>query len=318
MLLLLVVSAFADDGVWVGGAASAVGGFTVNEQEPLAAMLQVEGNLNVTAGIFSADIDLDAHFNPFGSPFLGSGDVVVWYPDDGGDYVLAYPRPIEELELTVADGSWRVSGGLLNPAIGIETWDEWQNPLVTTSGMFAMQPGQIGGAEFGWTFGEEGPELSVYGGFDFAWHDEGLPAAEVGLTFSYSGDALGTYNGVWAMPTIDNYGALLSAEIYAAEAVTIDVSVSPGLIEGAGYVGGWADASFLPEAMLNPVVRVEGLVDPQQALVGLVPTAAAEVGANFHPVDFLNVQLAGRVTLEGQALNPGVVAGVSIFRPEPE
>lgn len=320
MLLLLVVAAHADDGVWVGGAASAVGGFTVNEQNPLSLRLQAEANLNISAGIFSADIDVDAHFNPLANEFLAPEDMITWCP---GDYILSCPRPIEQATFTLADGSWRVSAGLINPAIGIETWDEWQNPLPVFTQTYALQPSQIAGGEFGWTFGEEGPEVSVYGGMDWGWYgDDGFPTPEVGATVSYSGDTFGTYNGAWAMPAIQNYGGLASAQIQPSDLFRVDLSVSPGYIGGdssGGYVGGWAAIGFFPDGMINPIVRAQGVFDPNQVVTGQgFPTAVGELGANFKPVDFLNIQLEGRVSLEGQAVTPGVIAGVSIFRPEPE
>lgn len=327
-MLMLVGVALAGD-FFVGGAGSVQGSYTLDDKlaSPIGAIGQAELDLQYTQDTFTFRADLDAHFDLMAlssGPFLADGDMVVFCP--GGGTILACPRPVENLYVQLAGDHWRGTAGIQNPPIGIEGWDEWGNVLPSFSQMWGLQPSQIAGLGGGYTIGDGGTEVGLYGGYDMGWI-----TPEFGASVAYDGDAFGTWNGAWAMPMYDTgngvgyYGALLSGQLHLGDVADIDLSASPGLYGQSFFVGGWAMAAFLPNAVVTPAVRVEALADPDNALGTFFPTGFAKAqslgvgaGARVMPLPFLAIQAEAKIGVYDQFVEPAIYAQLSVFRPDPE
>lgn len=297
-MLLWIVSALAGDGYFFAG-----GGLVARpgwDGTDFTLGGELEGDLRFQAGMVGGRFDLDITATAL--PTLG---LVTFAPDVP---VIDTLRP-EWAMLEATGETWAARGGIINPAFGLEDWDDWALYLPTHGQYFAYTPGRLAGSEFAWTFGD-GPTVAIGGGYDMDWEQ---PIVEANIT--WESDAFATYSGIAAYPAHGRYGAVLGAEVYPAEFVTLAL----GGMAGVDGTSPYADVSiygvFLPAGIVNPTVRVEGAFDPD-GVTGAVPFAAS-VGGAVAPTDWLKFLVEGKASLVGPDVVPGVYASLCVYRVEP-
>ncbi len=314
MLLLLAAltsPAHADDDdnfFFVGGAAAIRPGYgpvlypAPSQAEGLSLWGEAEADLRFQAGIVSGRLDLD-----FAGTVLPDVGIVKALPDVP---VIDTVRP--EWAMIQAGGeTWVARGGIVNAAMGLEDWDDWAMYMPTHGQYFAFSPGRMAGSEVGWTFGDDGPTVSIGGGADLDWDSEGIVEANV----SYEGDAASVYSGVAVYPGIQRYAAVLGAEAYPAEFVTLALGGMAGVDGASPFTEVSLYGVFLPEAIVKPTVRLEAGFDPD-GVTGGAPWAAS-VGGAINPTPYTKILLEGKLLGTAGDPVPGVYASLCIFRPEP-
>lgn len=302
MLLALVSLTFAQDAeVFVGGGLQGRGALDLSDAGGFAGNVEAEVSVAGNAGGFIYRADLDATMDY--APTFGFQDPP---PDFGVNEIV---RP-EWLMLGYNGGSWEARGGVVNPGYGLEDWDDWTLYLPTHGQFFDPSPGRLAGSEFAWYF-ENGMQLAVGGGYDLDWES---PNVETNVV--YEGDAWSTWSGVSYYPSENYVTGIFSGEWYVADPFWLAWDSGAGAYDGGPFATAAIIGVFLPEAMVNPTVRVEGAFD--QADFGLAPFTAS-VGAAVVPVDFLKVLVEGKLTgVDGGDPVPSVAFSVNVYRPEPE
>ena len=109
---------------------------------------------------------------------------------------------------------------------------------------------------------------------------------------------------------------MLGAELYPAEVVTIALGGMVGASGGSPFADVAVYGVFLPEAVVNPTIRVEGNYDPDGA-TGAAPWAVSAGGA-IVPVDWAKFLIEAKVLGTTGEPVPGVYASFTVFRPERE
>jgi hypothetical protein len=311
MLFFLAAQALAqendadDDMFWVGG------GIAVRPHYMLDTFSlggEVEADLLAKKGIvgFRLDLDLNATVLPDLAITTVAPDIVP----------INMVRP-EWAMVEVEGESWVARGGIVNAGFGLEDWDDRALYLPTHGEYYAYSPGRMLGSEFGWTFGDDGPTLTVGGGLDLDWE---APTVEANVNIE--GDSFATWSGIAAYPTEGMYAAVIGAEVYPAELVTIALGGMAGVVGTNSYATGSLYGVFLPEAIVNPTVRIDASFDPDHAFdpgvggVGLSPWAVSAGGA-IVPTDWMKVLVEAKVMgTEGDPA-PGVYAALCFFTPDP-
>lgn len=270
---------------------SSAGGFGLGGEA------EVDGTFE--AGIVSARVDLDFTYVALPTP----GGIVYALPDVP---VIDTVRP--EWAMVQAGGdTWVARAGIVNSAYGLEDWDDWALYMPTHGQYYVASPGRMLGGEFGYTFAN-GLGLTVGGGqdLDFA-------AGIVDLTVNYEADSWGTYSGVAVYPGLQIYEAVIGAEAYPADALTLALGGMAGASGGSPFATGSLYAVGLPEAVVSPTLRVEGAFDPDGA-TGSAPWAAS-IGGAIKPTSFLKILLEGKALGTAGGVEPGVYASVCLYRP---
>jgi hypothetical protein len=285
--------------LWGGGGAHATTGFVGGQ---LVNQSQLEADGRLTAGWFSARLDLDLHLNP------------------AAPGVITTPYAPEWAMVQVGQERFRLRGGVLNPMISLEDWDEWDNYLPTYSLLFSgASLGRVRGAEAEVAF-DDGTAIFAFAGQDL---DFGVkpPPLVVGVGVSSEQDAFGTWSGVAAYPSEGWYAAYGSVEVYPLEPLSVALDTTTGLSAGAPFFVGQLVINALPEAAVQPVARYEALWDPEGAVLAPAPGLGrytASLGARYAPADPVLISLEGK--LDGMGLDPipGVFLGLSLFQTDPE
>ncbi|MGK3988945.1 hypothetical protein WME99_38230 [Sorangium sp. So ce136] len=310
----------------MGGGTSVVAG--VHRDPPgthrLDAFAQAEVGLRIASDslYFRLDLDMQAASAPLGLPAFGLPAFV--YPE----WSLPAPElkigPPEWAMLQIGREDYHLRLGVITHAIGIEDWDNWVNYFPTFSTMISTVPGRMLGVEPGLVLGE-GYEVNVFGGLDL---DVNAPTFGAGLTTMQA--LWSTWSGVAFYPTIDFYSAVVALELYPAEALTVSIDGSVGLVglpDEAGatklkpWVGGEFIANILPKVAIHPLVRVQGLHEPGGALSAFLfapqPSLSASAGLTYAPFDELKISLEGKASRVEDDILPGLFALVALRRPEP-
>lgn len=262
---------------------------------------EAEADLSFKKGMLGGRLDLD--FQPIVLPTLG---YVTALPDVPGINIV---RP-EWAMVEVTGDSWAARGGIVNAAFGLEDWDDWALYLPTHGEYFASSPGRMAGAEFAWTLGDSGPTIALGGGLDLDWD---MPIVEANITAE--GDAYAVWSGVAVYPADQRYAAVLGAEAYPAEVVTLALGGMAGIDHASPFANVSLSGVFLPAGMINPTVRVEGSFDPE-AVTGAAPFAAS-VGGAVAPTDWIKILVEGKMLLVGDELVPGAYASLCVYRVAP-
>lgn len=264
---------------------------------------EAEADLRFQTGLLSGRFDLD-----FQGTVLPDVGVVEALPDVPG---IKTVRP-EWAMLQLGGETWVVRGGVVNAAFGLEDWDDWALYMPTHGQYFAMTPGRMAGGELGWTFGEGGPSVAVGAGLDFDWGSEVVVEANV----TWEGDLASVYSGVAAYPgTMQQYEAVLGAELYPADFVTLALGGIAGVAGPSPFTEVSLYGVFLPESIVSPTVRLEGGFDPD----GVTPGApwAVGVGGAVKPTDWSKLLIEGKLLGTATDPVPGVYASFCVYRVEP-
>ncbi|GDX81997.1 hypothetical protein LBMAG42_38080 [Deltaproteobacteria bacterium] len=289
----------SDNFFFVGGGLAVRPGFS---QDTFTLGGEAEADLRFGVGMVSGRFDLDVT-----GTVLPDVGIVEAAPDIIPINVV---RP-EWAMLEAAGDSWAARGGIVNAAFGLEDWDDWALYLPTHGQYFAATPGRMAGSEFGWTFGEEGPTVTIGGGLDMDYEE---PIVEASV--NYESDGWATWSGVAVYPAMDTYEAVLGAEVYPADFMTLALGGVAGMGQGSTFADVSVYGVFLPEAMINPTIRVEGNYDPD-GWTGAAPWAVSAGGA-IVPTDWMKFLIEAKVLgAEGDPV-PGVYASLCVFRPELE
>lgn len=297
MLLLVTIAAAAD--VWVGG--GALTGVTVTEGGVDLPLSQAELDFRLANDILFVRIDADVHLDLSQDPAIP-----------------VQPLPPEYAMVEFGRERYRLQVGVLNPEFGLQEWDEWDNYLPSYSYGWSWQPSQVVGAEPGVVF-DDGTKVFVYGGLDLGWSGgwATLPDAPVvGAGIASEQDAIGTWSGVFAYPTLDYYGAIAAVEVYPADPLWLTLDAIGGVAEGEPFVGGQLVANLFPEAVVNPVARVETMYDPSLWYTGSM--VGGSVGVNVRPHEWVYVGVEGQFRVVEGVQAPAAVALVGVRRPEPD
>jgi hypothetical protein len=268
---------------WAGGAAHATTGVADGQ---LTNQSQLEADGRLRYGWLSARLDLDLHVDPFAPS------------------VIVRPYAPEWASLQIGQDRARLRAGVVNPAISLEDWDEWDNYLPTFSLLFTgASLGRIRGAEAELSL-EDGTALFVFAGQDL---DFGVqpPPFVVGAGIATEQEAFGTWSGVAAYPSEAYYAAYGSVELYPHDQLSVAVDTSLGLSAGAPFFTGQLVLNALPEAAV--LVAEPGL-----------RRATASVGARYAPADPVLISLEAKLDALGSAPVPGIFLGLSLFRSEPD
>ncbi|AUX49010.1 hypothetical protein SOCE26_105550 [Sorangium cellulosum] len=310
----------------MGGGTSVVAGVHGDPggSRRLDALAQAEVGFRIASGslYFRLDLDVQATSAPLGLPAFGLPAFV--YPE----WSLLTPGikvgPPEWAMLQIGREDHHLRLGILSHAIGMEDWDNWTNYFPTYSTMISTVPGRMLGIEPGLVL-DGGYEVNVFGGFDLDFY---APTFGAGLTTLQA--LWSTWSGVALYPTLDFYTAVLALELYPADALSVSVDGSVGLVGAADeagtvrlrpWVGGEIIANILPRDSIHPLVRLQGLHEVEGALSAFLfapqPDVSASVGLTYAPFDELKISLEGKVSrVEGDVL-PGLFALVALRRPEP-
>lgn len=289
MLLVWIPLSLAE-GPWidVGGA---VGGTADVAPGAVASDTQAQVEVSGGAGAVTFLAQLDVHVDPL------AGEIVTpWAP--------------QEASVRGQFGAASVTAGVFNPQMSFEDWDPWANYLPAFSVLFnAAQPGQVAGANLGLAAGPG--EAFVYGGTDLSW---GWPADTAaaptfGAGYVAETDTWGTWSGVAAYPTLDLYGAFLAGEVYFDVAsVALDGGV--GTSAGAPWAALQGYVVALPEALVRPTVRLEGVYEKDGAL-GAPHDLRASLGAVAVPVPWLHVGLEGAMLHTPEGWSPAATLSLT-------
>ncbi|AUX38401.1 MULTISPECIES: hypothetical protein [Sorangium] len=310
----------------MGGGTSIVAG--VHRDPPgtrrLDAIAQAEVGLRLASEslYFRLDLDMQATSAPLGLPAFGLPAFV--YPEWSLPAQELKIGPPEWAMLQIGREDYHLRLGIVSHAIGIEDWDSWTNYFPTFSTMISTVPGRMLGVEPGLVLGE-GYEINVFGGFDL---DVDAPTFGAGLTTMQA--LWSTWSGVAFYPTIDFYSAVVALELYPAEALSVSIDGSVGLVGAADeagaielkpWVGGEVIANILPSMPIHPLVRVQALHEHEGALSAFLfapqPSVSASAGLTFTPFDELKISLEGKASKVGDDILPGLFALVALRRPEP-
>lgn len=330
----------ADIEMWVGGGTSVVAGVhrdvSGSGDSRFDAMAQAEVGLRLARGplYFRLDLDVQASSAPDGMPAFGFPGFLFpsWALPTRGLKI----GPPEWAMLQIGREAHHVRLGIVSHPIGLEDWDNWNNYFPTFSTMINTVPGRMLGIEPGIIVGN-GYEINVFGGIDLDMGDlkfkfddpySDVPVFGAGLTTMQ--ELWGTWSGVALYPTLDYYVAVLALEFYPAESLWVDVNGSTGLVgvpDDAGnttmkpWIGGELIANILPLEPLHPLVRVQGLVESDDALSSFLltpqPTLGASAGLTYSPFPELKISLEGKVSKVEDDLMPGLFASVALRRVEP-
>ena len=297
-LTLALSAAHANDGPWFFGGGLTLRPTYVGETFTLGG--EAEADLRGSAGPINLRLDLDLTGTLV--PDLGIKSVTPDVP------VLNMVRP-EWAMIETGGDTWAARGGVVNAAFGLEDWDDSALYLPTHGQYFEASPGRMLGSEFGWTFGEAGPTFTLGGGYDL--DDE---EAIVEASLNYESDAWATWSGVAVYPALETYAAVLGAEVYPAEVLTLALGGMAGSGEGNLFANVSIYGVILPSAMVNPTIRVEGSYDPG-GWTGSAPWAVS-VGGAVSPTDWSKVLIEAKMVGAEAAPVPGVYASLCVFRPE--
>jgi hypothetical protein len=244
-------------------------------------------------------LDLDVNIDPF------TGEV-------------SYPGP-EWAMIQVGGPKVRGRFGIINPQIGLEDWDRWNNYLPTWSVMFnGATPGRILGAEVAGTVGD----FEVFGfvgdDVDFAAPD---PSLVMGVGISGERDTWATWSGVVGYPLDGYYAGFFGFDFYPAEEFWFSIDGGAGVSGTSPFFGGQVVLNPFPEEVVQPVVRGEYVFDPDGAALGGseygIPLATASVGLRSQPLENMSIMVEGKATVWPEGLSPGIFVSLDFFRPEP-
>lgn len=320
MLLLAFAAspAFAQDGpeLWGGAAVSVLGGaFSESGVVTDPVGTQVELNGAIGWGWGHARVDLDAHFD------------LVALADGDSAGVLPYPnRVLAEAEywpewamVQLGREAPHLRLGILNPNIGLEDWEPWTNYVPSYSNNFVYAgAGRFLGVEPSITL-DSGYDLFAFGGYDIDWASYGA-----GVGVATAQDGYGTWSGIVVYPsfttcpsgdTCFNALAAISLEVYPADPLWVTLDTVTGIRGGGFYTSEQLVLSVIPEAVVNPFVRGEVVIDPDGVLGA--PDATASLGARSDVTDFLRVALEGKSTFAGGATDVGAWLMIAAHVPEP-
>jgi hypothetical protein len=286
----------------VGGAVN--GTATVSAQEAVADT-QVQAQVQGGAGVWSWNVILDLHADPLAPS-------------------IVTPVVPQEASVRGQFGAASVTTGVFNPQMALEDWDPWVNYMPAFSVLFwAASPGQVAGGMAGI---EAGPgEAFIYGGTDLSWGWPAVPdfasgvgaGATFGAGYTAETDTWGTWSGVAAYPEQEVYGAYLSGEVYLGSAATVALDGAAGTMSGAPWGGLQAYVVALPEAIVQPVVRIEGVLDPD-AVLASPHDLRASVGALTMPVPWLHVAVEGDLARTSSGWVPSATVSLTGLTPASE
>lgn len=284
---------------WFGGGLHTTTGFAAGQ---VSNQSQAEADARLAYGPLSLRLDLDLHLDPF-------------VPG-----VITTPYAPEWASLQIGNDRLRLRGGVVNPMISLEDWDEWDNYLPSFSLIFnGASIGRVRGAEAEVAF-DDGTTLFAFAGQDL---DFGVqpPPFVVGMGVSTEQDSFGTWSGVAAYPTESYYAAYGSVELYPIDPLSIAIDTATGTSAGAPFFVGQFVINALPESPVQPVLRYETLWDPEGAVLTGAPGLdrfTASAGARWTPVDVALVSLEAKLDgMQGDPV-PGVFLGLSLFQAEPD
>ncbi len=283
---------------WVG--AGVTSGVTADSEGVLAyPSSQLELNARLDADSWSVRLDLDVHFDPAA-------------PGEGP----AYPLPPEVAQLQIGQDRFRVRGGVNNPNVGIQEWDERDNYLPGFSQGWELQIGQNIGVEPGIVL-EDGTEFFSYVGHDLAW---GVLAAGAGVATEQ--DTFGTWSGVHVLPDL-RYAALFSAnEVYPADQLWLTFEVDAGVVGSDLFFGGQVVANLWPESTWGAAVRLDAQPAPEsveEALGVELDPFVASIAGRVDPTDWFHAAIELDMGIvDGGDLVPRAMLLVDFHVPEPE
>jgi hypothetical protein len=320
MLVVLLSVAYGQElETWVGGGVS--GGITAftesgfDSADPLTTQAEVDGMVGWGWGHVRADLDLHFYL-----PALG---------DEGGD-VIAYPSivsgtdvPMPEWLMVQIGREQHARLGIVNPNLGVEDWDPWINYAPSFSQNFVyVGAGRFAGADIGIST-DNGYDYFAFGGWDLDWASWGGGAGVATLQDAYS-----TWSGIVLYPefagggcpdgegTCFNAFAQIALELYPAEPLWIALEAYPGVKGGSFYTSTQLVANILPEAVVNPYVRGEVLIDPDE--VTGAPGHSVSVGGRSDLLEFIRVMVEAKAVFVPDAdADLGVVVTLAVHRPEP-
>jgi hypothetical protein len=210
--------------------------------------------------------------------------------------------------------------GIINPNLGVEDWDPWINYAPSYSNNFVyVGAGRFLGADVGIST-DNGYDYFAFGGFDLDWQSWGGGVGVATLQDAYS-----TWSGIVIYPefgvcpdgdTCFNAFAQLALELYPASALWLAIEAYPGIKDGSFYTSTQLVANIIPESIVNPYVRGEVLIDPDN--VTFAPGHSVSIGGRSDLLDFIRIMVEGKAVFvpNGDA-DLGVVVTLAVHRPEP-
>lgn len=198
----------------------------------------------------------------------------------------------------------------MNASFGLEDWDDWMLYMPTHGQYYAVSPGRMAGSEFGYSL-DNGLTLTIGGGYDMDFE-----AGIVEVNANYEADSWGTWSGLAAYPATGTYEAVIGAEAYPHELLTLALGGMGGIAGEAPFALASLYAIVLPEGIVSPTARFEGAYDPD-GYTG-ASTWNAAVGGAVKPVDWAKLLLEVKVSGSEEIVEPGAYFSLSLFVPQPE
>jgi len=303
---------FVGGGVSGGIVATDNGGFDVDSADALTTQAEVDGMVGWGWGHARVDLDLHLNLEAIGTEGAEVSDVVV------------YPSPWPEWAMVQIGREQHARLGIVNPNMGVEDWDPWINYAPTYSNNFVyLGAGRFLGADVGIST-DNGYDYFAFGGYDVDWESFGGGVGVATLQDAYS-----TWSGIAIYPafagdvggcpdgddTCFNLLAQLALEVYPTDPLWIAIEAYPGIKGSSFYMGTQLIANVLPEAPVNPFVRAEFLVDPDE--VTFAAGHSVGLGARMDLPEWLRVMLEGKMLFDGDTTGFAAALTLAVHRPEP-
>lgn len=300
--MLWLIGAASAAEFWVGGGLAAGVAYEDGAVGAMAtdSVSQVELDVTMDADRLTGGLEVDFHLDPAA---IGWNDQI----------------PVEALWVRYDGEQGYVRPGVFTPDMGLEGWDDWENYQPSFSAMWdASAVGRVLGVEVGRDI-DEGGTVFVFGGADLDWSApyDGYWEPTAGIGYSNEADAWGTWSGVYMRPKIEHYGVIAAVELYPHEKVWVSVDGNVSLLNTAPFASGQVMITALPETLVSPILRVEGVMDKQD-VAGVGYNYAAGVGARVQPVDFARASVEAKMLVGDDGSEPAAYLTIDVFRPEPE
>ena len=285
LTLLLAHAALAADTTFLGALESV----TEIEDGDVAGEIQAEVDVAVSAGAFTADVQLDMKYDPFAGEFA--------------------PFLPEKASLAYAADAWAIEGGMIVPALGLEGWDTWDNALPSFSNTFTYgSVGHMAGANASYNAGPG--KVFAFGGIDLD-----RDTAVTGGGFTADTEVWSTWSGVAAWPTIETYAGFANLSTTPVAWLGVAVDGSGGTVAKNPWATGQVVLTGLPDATVHPLARVEATWDPDHAALGeeALPLGLS-LGAGAH-IGWVHAALEGKLARREEAFEPMGIFCLTVLGP---
>jgi hypothetical protein len=282
-----------DVGFWAGGQITT--GAQVAPEGVGTILSQAEVDARWANDLLFVRLDLDYHFDPY---WFAPKDAAV---NDGYPLAPHYPLPPEFAMLQVGRDRYHLRLGVTEPGMGMQSWDERDNYLLSYSIGWALTNGQNAGVEPGIVF-DDGTEIFAFGGYDLGFLTPGF-----GAGVDTEQEAWGTWTGFFALPQY-KYALLISdTELYPLDQLWLCGEVLAGVSGKDPILGAQLTAAVFPESVVNGAIRVEHEFTPdaeEEAYGAPLPVTDVAAAIKTDAIPLVHLGVEGKATWPVEATQP--------------